>query len=110
MHDFPVDCNSIDKSDILNVHKYLMTKNKNKIMFSIIKQVFIKLLSFSEYLATKYLFLNDETCMVRPTLIDMNSVKLKYYPLMISLNKHTGSCNVLSPNICVLKETKKHKC
>ena len=44
--------------------------------------------------------------MVRPTLIDLNPVELKYYPFMISLNKYTGSCNVLSPKICVLKETK----
>ena len=28
--DFPVDYNSIDKSDILNIHKYLMTKNNIK--------------------------------------------------------------------------------
>ena len=68
--------------------------------------MFIVLLSFSESLATKCLFLNDEPCMVRPTLIDLNSVKLKYYPLMISLDKCTGSYIVLSPKICVLKETK----
>ena len=68
--------------------------------------MFIVLLSFSESLATKCLFLNDEPCMVRPTLIDLNSVKFKYYPLMISLDKCTGSYIVLSPKICVLKETK----
>ena len=44
--------------------------------------------------------------MVKPTLIDKNPVDLKYYPFMISLNKCTGSCNVLSPKICVSKETK----
>ena len=44
--------------------------------------------------------------MVRPTLINLNPVELKYYPFMISLNKCTGSCNVLSPKICVPKETK----
>ena len=66
-------------------------------MFSLIKQVFIVLLSFSVSLATKCMFLNDESCMVRPTLIDMNPVELKYYPFMISINKSTGSCNVLSP-------------
>ena len=38
--------------------------------------------------------------------LDLNPVELKYYPFMISLNKCTGSCNVLSPNICVPKETK----
>ena len=44
--------------------------------------------------------------MVRPTITDMNSVKLKYYPFMISLNKCSGSCNILSPKLCVPKETK----
>ena len=62
-------------------------------MFSL----FIALLSFSESLAreqTKCVFLNDEPCMLRSTLIDMNPVVLKYYPFIISLNKCTGSCNV----------------
>ena len=51
-------------------------------------------------------FLNDEPCIVRPTLIDMNPVEFKYHPFMISLNKCTGSCNVFSLKMCVLKETK----
>ena len=69
---------------------------------------FIVLLSSLAHVAdlTKCLFLNDESCMVRPTLIDMNPNELKYYPCMISLNKCIGSCNVLSPKICVAKETK----
>ena len=45
--------------------------------------------------------------MARPTLIDdMNPGELKYYPFMISLNKCIGRCDVVSPKICVLKETK----
>ena len=44
--------------------------------------------------------------MIKPTLIDLNPVELKYYPFMISLDKCSGSCNVLSPKICVPKETK----
>ena len=71
-------------------------------MFSL----FIVLLSFSISLArdrTKCLLLNDEPCMVRPTLINMNPNELEYYPF---INKCTGSCNVLSPKICVPKETK----
>ena len=71
-------------------------------MFSL----FIALLSFSEALATKCMFLNNEPRMVRPTLIDMNHVEFKYYSFIISLNKYTGSCNVLSPIICVPKEIK----
>ena len=43
--------------------------------------------------------------MARPTLIDLNPAELKYYPFMISLNKCTGICNVLSPKTCVPKET-----
>ena len=68
--------------------------------------MFIVLISFSTSLVTKCLFLNDESCMVRPTLIDLNPVGLKYYSFMISLDKCTRSCNVLSPKICVPKETK----
>ena len=44
--------------------------------------------------------------MVRPTLIDRNPNELKYYPFMTSLNKCTGSCDILSSKICVPKETK----
>ena len=36
----------------------------------------------------------------------MNPVQLKYYLSIISLDKCTGSCNVLSTKICVPKETK----
>ena len=75
-------------------------------MFSLIKQVFIVLLSFSSSLATKYVSLIDEPCMVRPALIDLNPFELKYYPFMISLDKCNGSCNVLSPKMCVTKKTK----
>ena len=69
---------------------------------------FIVLLSSLARVAdlTKCLILNDEQCIVRPTIIDMIPVELKYYPFMISLNKCTGRCNVLFPKICVPKETK----
>ena len=77
-------------------------------MFSLIKQVFIVLLSFSESLARnqiKCLSLNDELCMVRPTLIYLNLVEFKYYLFRIDLDKCSGNSNVLSPKICVSKET-----
>ena len=64
-------------------------------MLSLIKRDFIVLLSFSESLAMKCLFLNDEPY-----------IFIKCYPFMISLNKCTRSCNVLSPKIFVPKETK----
>ena len=79
-------------------------------MFSLIKQVFIVLLCFSGSLAcdqTKCIFLNDEPCIVRPTLIDLNHVELKYHSFMTSLDKFSGSCKVLSSKICVPKKKKK---
>ena len=71
--------------------------------------MFIVLFSFSNSLVIKCLFLNDEPCMVRPTLIDMNPNEIKYYSFMISFNKCVGSCSVLSPKIYVPKETKELK-
>ena len=62
-------------------------------MFSLIKQVFIVLLSFSKSLAIKCVSLNNEPCTIRPFLIDLNPVEFKYYPFMISLHKCSGSCN-----------------
>ena len=60
-------------------------------MFSLIKQMFLILLSF--------LSLNDEPFMVRPILIDLNPVELKYYSFIICLDKCNRSCIVLSPII-----------
>ena len=59
-------------------------------MFSLIKQVFMVLLSFSSSLAhvakffdyIKCLSLNNEPYMIRPTLVDLNPVELRY-PFMM---------------------------
>ena len=48
----------------------------------------------------------DETCMIWPTYIDLNPVELKNYLFMISLDKSSGNCSVLSAKMCVQKETK----
>ena len=53
MYHFLVDYHSIDKSHILNIHKYLT--NDNKIMFSLIKKVLAK--AFDR---TKVVSINDE--------------------------------------------------
>ena len=62
-------------------------------MFDFVKQVFIGLLSFSRFLAKKCVSLNNEPCMVRPTLTDLSSVELGFYSFMINLDKCCGSCN-----------------
>ena len=64
------------------------------------------LLSFSESLNTKCVSINDEKYMVRATLADLNFVDLRYYPFMVSLDKFSRSCNILSPKICVPKKQK----
>ena len=53
--------------------------------------------------------LNNETCITRPALVDLNPVKLKYYPIMINLDKCNASCHAvdnLSTKICVPNKTK----
>lgn len=66
-------------------------KEYNKMMFKFIKQAFIVLLRFSGSLDTKCISLDNEPCLVRPTLIDLNSnahnQRLCHYPFMVSLDR-----------------------
>ena len=61
----------------------------------LIQEVFIVLLSFDESLARKYVYLNNVSSMVRPTLIDLNPIELNYYPFIISLDKCNRNCNAV---------------
>ena len=66
-------------------------------------------MSFTGSLATKCTLPNNETCIDRLTLIDLNPLEVNYYSFMISLDKWNGSCNVvddLSTKVCVLSETR----
>ena len=77
-------------------------------MFWLIQLVLFVLLSFSESLETKLVFLNNEPSMNRPTVVDLNPSELNYL-FMITLDKCNGSCNVvddLSTKICYLSKTK----
>ena len=77
-------------------------------MFWLVKQEFIALLSFTRSLATKYIALNNEPCMTRPTVIDLNLI-VNYYPFLICLGKCNGSCKAideLSMKICNPIQTK----
>ena len=42
---FSVGFNTIDTSDILDIHKYLMKRTLYKIMFGLVKKIFIGLLT-----------------------------------------------------------------
>ena len=85
---------------LINHSQVFNDKESYKLTFSL----FIVLLSFSESLAKKCLFLNDKPCMVRPILIGMNPVEDKYCPFVISIYRFTGICNVLSSKIYVPKK------
>ena len=64
-------------------------------IFWLIQEVFIVLLSFGESLATLCVLLKSELCMTRFTLIDLISVELNYYQFLITLDKCNGSCNAV---------------
>ena len=53
--------------------------------------------------------LNNDPCIISLTLIDLNSIELNYYPFTISIDKCSGSFNVVddvSTKIWVPSETK----
>ena len=49
--------------------------------------MFIALLSFIGYLATRCVPLNNDPCLIMPTLIDLNPVEINYCLFMVSLDK-----------------------
>ena len=61
---------------------------------------------------TVSIFLNNQSSMTRPTLIDFNPDEynqgLRYYPFMVNLDRCNGTCNGLddlSDKICVQYKT-----
>ena len=81
MYYFMLSC--VVKTLFLKKEKKILKKKEKeeyKIMFGLIKNAFIALLSFSGYLAgmvrisywTRYISLNNQPCMTRPDFIDLN--------------------------------------
>ena len=64
-----------------------------------IKQTFVVLvmvlLGFFGLLAIKCASMNNQACLVRPTLINSNPDKLHYYPFIIILDRCDGSFNTV---------------
>ena len=93
--DRSVDYNTIDVSNIVDIYKYLMKKHnkvKKKIMFKLIKEAVIALVNSGSLSRvakvsdrTMSICLNNEPCLVRPALIDLNSNELHFYPYMVNL-------------------------
>ena len=97
VHKFPVSYETIDVSNITNIHKCLM-KNHNIVRtLGFLKQALIVmslvLLRFVGSLTAKYASMNNQPCVVRPMLADLNPDKLYHYPFIFSLDRCHGSCN-----------------
>lgn len=85
-------------------------------MFRVIKQVFIALINFRGSLAgmanasnfTTYISLNNQSCITRPTLNDLNpdghNQGLHYYPFRVNLDRFDGSCNIANDTVIRIKE------
>ena len=67
---FSVDFHPIDSNDILDIHKLLIIVSWDKIMFGLIKKIFIGLLTdiVSASNITKCVLLSNQKCMIKPTL------------------------------------------
>ena len=50
LYDFSVGFKTLDTSNIIDTHKYLKTKMQYKIIFGLIKRVFIELITYLEHL------------------------------------------------------------
>ena len=95
--DFSVDYRTFNISDTIDIHKYLTKKTRYKIMFGLIKNIFIGLLSvsatesFGESLVSnlqgpiKCIFLNDHPCQARLTLVNINSGETFFIHLLLVL-------------------------
>ena len=102
MYDFFVDYKSFDVSDITSIHKYLMKKTWYKIVFGLIKTMFIRLLNSKASISNqaKCVSLNIQKCMTQTTLINLHlneyNQELHYYPFAVNLDRCAGSCNTLN--------------
>ena len=94
---FFIDFNPIDNNDILDIHKYLMKRTWQKIMFALIKQIFIGLLTrlVNGSNHTKCVWLRNQKCIIQPTLINLHpnecSSEFHYYPFTVKLDRCVGS-------------------
>ena len=60
--------------------------------------IFVSIFSYGKALVTQKrncISLNNQSCWVRSTFIDLNSIELLYYASMVSLDRCDGSCNTL---------------
>ena len=101
VYDFSIDYDAIKASDILDIHKYLIEKNKIIVkvlkMFKFMKQIFASILMFFGSLSSVNLLecvsMNNQECKVRPEIVNINSNEPLFNPFSIKTSKCSGSCN-----------------
>ena len=101
MNYFSVDFNPIDNSDIFDIHKYLMKRTWYKIMFGLIRKMFIVLLRCIVNISNnwKCVSLSNQKFKIKPTLINLHpneySQEFHDYPFSIKWDWCVGSFNTL---------------
>ena len=111
---FSVDVNPIDTIHILDIHKYLIKRTWYKIMFGLIKKIFIGILTglVNRCNHTKRVFLSNQKRVIQPTLISLHSngysQEFYYYTFLVKLDRCVGTCNNLnglSNKVCISNKT-----
>ena len=104
VYDFSLDYSTFDTSNIININKYLMKKQR---MFGLIKTMFIRLLTIivSASNHIKCVLLSNQ---IQSTLISLHpseySQELHNYLVAVNLGRCAGGCNTLddlSNKVCV---------
>ena len=106
MYDFSVKYNTINKSDTLTMHEYLMVKNNIKCC-GLLNKCLLHNWVLTD-LSQLNVSLNNKPCMARPTLPRTTLILLNLITYSW-LDKCSSSWNVVddfSMTICVPKETK----
>ena len=50
-------------------------------------------------LAIKCVFMNNQSCLIKPTLIDLNLYELHYYPFIIDMKRCDGGYNAVEDHL-----------
>ena len=98
IYGFSVDYDALAVDDILGIHKNLMKTNDIIQNFWIIEESFFTAMTFFGWNVLnvnplKCVAMNNQTCKVRPEVINVNGNEPLFYPYSIEINKCSASFN-----------------
>ena len=114
VYEFSFDYNSIDTSNIINIHKYLMKNHDIKLCLEFFQKMFTGLLTSLVNASnhTNCASLSNQKYEIQPAFINSHpneySQEFYYYLLIVKSDKCVGSCSTLNglPNkVCVPNKT-----